>query len=278
MMDRSGVSRVRGGLAALDTAGGDLLAWTAATDGNVADLEVSGSTVYAGGDFTPVGGQSRGGSRPWTEPRPPSYRSTPPWTRRSWGCSSRPPGCTSGASSTRSTVKPGPSWLPFDLATGNLTPGWQPKAGGTVNTLALSGDGNDVYIGGSFTTLNGSGSLPYLGAVNATTGANDPAFVPNAQYPIRTVEADPARGVRRRRRPRRAPRHLQPERHAPAADLPARRQCPGGRGRRRLGLGGGRLRRLLSSAAPGPGRRSSGRRPRSSGGKAGCEVSLVIGR
>ena len=72
--------------------------------------------------------------------------------------------------------------------------GWQPKANGKVNTLALSTDGGRVYVGGLFTTLNGQGANPYLGAVSAATGKNDSGFAPHSLFPVLKVVAD-SRGV-----------------------------------------------------------------------------------
>src|SRR3954452_14596077 len=59
VVDRSGVSRVRGGLAAVDTASCDLTSWTSSADANVSALVVSGDKVYVAGSFTHVGGLAR---------------------------------------------------------------------------------------------------------------------------------------------------------------------------------------------------------------------------
>jgi hypothetical protein len=194
VVDRSGVSRVRGGLAAVDTASCDLLAWTAATDGNVADLEVSGSTVYAGGDFAHVGGQSRGRLAALDATTAAVLPFNPSVDKAILGMLVSSTKLYIGGQFNKVNGQTRTKLAAFDLATGNLSTAWQPKAGGKVFTFALSADASDVYVGGSFTTLNGSSAYPYLGAVNANTGANDPAFGPNAQYPILDLEAD-SRGV-----------------------------------------------------------------------------------
>jgi hypothetical protein len=194
VVDRSGVSRVRGGLAAVDTASCDLLPWTAATDGNVADLEVSGSTVYVGGNFTHVGGQSRGRLAALDATTAAVLPFNPSVDKPILGLLVSSTTLYIGGQFNKVNGQTRTKLAAFDLATGNLSNAWQPQAGGKVLTFALSADGKDVYVGGSFTTLNGAGAYAYLGAVNANTGANDPAFVPNAQYPILDLEAD-GRGV-----------------------------------------------------------------------------------
>lgn len=50
-------------------------------------------------------------------------------------------------------------------------------AGGSVRSLALSGDGSKVYAGGFFTTIGGA-ARTRIGAVSASTGAVDTTFVP----------------------------------------------------------------------------------------------------
>jgi hypothetical protein len=69
----------------------------------------------------------------------------------------------------------------FAANTGALLP-WAPKAGdGQVNALQISPDGAKMVVGGSFTTLNGSGNPGYgLGAVSVTSGALVP-FAANAK-------------------------------------------------------------------------------------------------
>ncbi len=59
VQDRSGKAQVRSGLAAIDLATCELTSWTAAANGEVLSIAVSGSTVYVGGSFTNVGGASR---------------------------------------------------------------------------------------------------------------------------------------------------------------------------------------------------------------------------
>ncbi len=57
----------------------------------------------------------------------------------------------------------------FDTTTG-LATDFDPNIDGDVKTLKLSGDGNTLYLGGFFTTINGSVARAEVAAVNATTG------------------------------------------------------------------------------------------------------------
>jgi hypothetical protein len=192
--DRSGVSRVRGGLAAIDTASCDLTAWTATADANVAALAVSGGKVYVAGSFTHVGGVARNRLAALDASSAAVLAFNPNIDK---------PVTVLLASATKLYVgglfnKVGglsrSKLAAFELASENLSGPWQPKANGRVDTLALGADGEDVYIGGSFTTLNGQGIYPYLGAVDAGSGASNSNFIPTAGYPILDLQVD-ARGV-----------------------------------------------------------------------------------
>ncbi|MGN6407307.1 MAG: hypothetical protein ACTHMH_03095 [Curtobacterium sp.] len=67
--------------------------------------------------------------------------------------------------------------LAYRLSTGALLP-FAPKTNGVVRALAASSDGSTIYLGGTFTTVNGSGAAPYLAAVSASSGSLVPSFAP----------------------------------------------------------------------------------------------------
>src|SRR5690606_37326321 len=75
-------------------------------------------------------------------------------------------------SSANGSSRPGRA-AAVNATTGALT-AWAPVlANGRAYGMEVSPDGSKVVIGGSFTTLNGSGNPGYgLGAVNATSGAS----------------------------------------------------------------------------------------------------------
>jgi hypothetical protein len=192
--DRSGVSQVRGGLAAVDTATCDLTDWTAATDGAVLDLVVSGTTVYAGGAFKHVGGLTRSRLAALDASSAAVLPFAPVFDKQVNGLLVSDTTLYVGGKFSKVGTAARSRLAAFDLATGTLSTAWQPQASDAVNTLAFAADGVDVYVGGAFTTLNGQAAYAYLGAVDAGTGASDPAFVPTPAYPILDLEADD-RGV-----------------------------------------------------------------------------------
>src|SRR5204862_5265269 len=69
--------------------------------------------------------------------------------------------------------------------TGAVVAGFNPRADGLVNSLALSG--NTLYAGGSFLTLGGS-ARSHLGAVDATTGDLSTAWAPAANDIVKAVD------------------------------------------------------------------------------------------
>jgi hypothetical protein len=191
---RAGVSNVRSRLAAIDTASCDLTAWTASADGTVLDLAVSGTTVYAAGDFTHVGGAARSRLAALDASSAAVLLFAPVLNKTANGLLVSGSTLYVGGKFTKVGSTTRNRLAAFDVGTGNLSSAWQPKANGVVDTLAASADGSDVYIGGSFTTLNGDAAHAYLGAVKAGNGAVDPAFAATVAYPILDLEAD-ARGV-----------------------------------------------------------------------------------
>ena len=103
---------------------------TAQVNGVVWDLVVAGNTVYAGGQFS----------------------------------TARPAGAAPGSGTVRRS-----NLLAFDIRTGRLT-SFAPAVNGAVRTLALSPDKKTLYVGGSFTSVNGKKRLRFA-AVAAGSGA-----------------------------------------------------------------------------------------------------------
>ena len=81
-----------------------------------------------------------------------------------------------------------------NVATGQLDPNFRPViAGGVteVKAIALSPDGQDLYFGGNFRTVDGV-ARERIAKVDAITGALDTAFNPGADALIETIAVDAA--------------------------------------------------------------------------------------
>ncbi|WP_127842815.1 WD40 repeat domain-containing protein [Actinomyces wuliandei] len=122
---------------------------TVQVNGVVWDQEVVGSTVYAVGSFD----------------------------------AARPAGSPEGEDEV-----PRANALAYDIATGQLLD-WAPTADGAVNAVAASADGTTLYLGGSFTSLNGEATWR-VGAVEAATAARRP-LAASANATVRDLEVSP---------------------------------------------------------------------------------------
>jgi hypothetical protein len=158
----------RNNLAHLD-ASGNVTAWNPNADAQVNALLRVGTTLYVGGSFTQVAGQGRAGLaavdtagvlKAWNPGvlggavNSLAARSTPALTIYAGG------GFVLAGVLGRSRV------AAFD-STGAVLP-WNPNSNGIVYALAVSG--GTVYLGGTFSTLNGGTGRSSIAAVDAVTG------------------------------------------------------------------------------------------------------------
>ena len=151
---------------------------------------VSGDTVYVGGSFLKVGGQSRSriasldaetaAVKPWN----------PVLDRAVRALAASSTTLYVGGEFTKVGSAKRAKLTAFSTTTGALDAAWQPKADGKVNAVALSPDGGRVYVGGTFSTLNGQSGYSYLGAVGASTGQLDTGFSPRALSKILALVVD----------------------------------------------------------------------------------------
>lgn len=79
--------------------------------------------------------------------------------------------------SDSSTVISQPRLVAFNATTGQIDMGFRPTVPSTVRTLEASADGLSIYVGGSFSTVNGA-TRHRLARLDAATGANWPGFTP----------------------------------------------------------------------------------------------------
>ena len=68
--------------------------------------------------------------------------------------------------------------LAYDITTGNLITSFAPQVNGVVKSVTASPDGKRIYLGGSFSKVNGQDRWN-IAAVDATTGALVSGFVPS---------------------------------------------------------------------------------------------------
>ncbi len=187
----TGVSVERRNLAAFSLSSGALLTdWRADTDNTVSALGSDGTSVWAGGTFTAVGGTARsrlvkldaatGAVDPKFSPRVQSgvkaveVAGTDLFIGGGFGA-------VDGTSRKRLAK--------LHAGTGALDAQFATTADKPVYALALSSTGT-LFVSGTFTLLNGVSRLG-VGGVNATTGAiSGPAFA-SASVPIYGLDVNP---------------------------------------------------------------------------------------
>jgi hypothetical protein len=79
--------------------------------------------------------------------------------------------------STSSTQLNRARLVAFNATTGQIDTAFNPTVSGTVQSLVGSADGQSVYVGGSFSTVNGA-TRRRLARLDAATGANRAGFTP----------------------------------------------------------------------------------------------------
>ena len=165
VLDRAGNKTPRRYAAAFDAATGALLDWNPAPDERVRAVvpDASGSTLYLAGHFKTVGGQPRsrraavdadtGDPTPWRPALNAQGRAVVP----------SPDGQTVYLAGAFTTVngQPRSRLAAVRADDGTLLP-WAPsvvhadrEAATSVGALALSSDGGAVYVGGTFTSVDG---------------------------------------------------------------------------------------------------------------------------
>jgi hypothetical protein len=88
--------------------------------------------------------------------------------------------------STGGTTYARNSIMAFDEATGAVSTTFQPVLNGIVNGLATAPDGQSVYVGGAFTTVNGANQRG-ITRLNVTTGVRDATFTARTTSTVNDV-------------------------------------------------------------------------------------------
>lgn len=146
--------------------------WHPNPDGVVTSLGLSGGKLYLGGDFTQVQGTTRtrlaavdavsGALTPWS---PAATGGMVDALAVSGGAVYVGGSFTTLAGVTRSYLGR------VSVSTGNSDTNWTPRPNARVRSLVVPGDGSVVYVGGSFTTINGSSSARSIASLSTTTPA-----------------------------------------------------------------------------------------------------------
>ncbi len=178
----------RSNIAAFSASTGTATSWAPDADARVSAIEIIGSTIYLGGQFTTAGGQSRnriaaidqttGTATSWN----PNLNNNVNALDTALASSNIYAGgsfTTVGGLTTRNRI------AQLSLDTGTAT-SWDPNASDEVYDIEASGTG--VYVGGNFTSIGGS-PRNYLAAIDSSSGLAT-SWNPNLDNMVKGVATD----------------------------------------------------------------------------------------
>jgi hypothetical protein len=158
------------------------------TNGRVSAILTVGNMIYIAGDFTSVDGEPRNRFAAIDATSGALTNWSPSANRRVQALALSPDGTRIYAGGNFSSIN-GISrsrLVALDPVTGAVDTTWNPTTDGTGTVYAISVVGNRVYLGGSFTSVNGQ-SRSRLAMVDSATGALDSRWVPRASDRVRAV-------------------------------------------------------------------------------------------
>jgi len=170
VVDQAGnVLAARQNLAAFDATTGEFLpSFDAGANNTVLDLAVANGTVYAGGRFTQLTGQTRVGlgALDATTGAASSWRADLSSGGRGRGLAVSGPDLYVAGQFSTIAGQPRTNLARVALDDAGVDAGFTTTPNGVVDTVATSPDGTVVYIGGQFTQVAGQ-SRSYAAALNA---------------------------------------------------------------------------------------------------------------
>lgn len=182
-----GQVQTRNRLAALDPDTGAPLAFNPNMNGDVWSLEVSGdgSRLYAGGDFTRVGGVTRTRVAAFDTGTGALESWNPRADGRVKGIAAVPGRVILGGRFTTLDGANRPNLGAVSPATGGVQSDWDTTTNGIVHDIVVSPDGARVLVGGDFATVSGTaaGSQRKITSLDPGTGNVQPwASHPNFEF------------------------------------------------------------------------------------------------